>query len=312
MKKLLFTGGGGAGNEAISRLLSDRYEIHFADADVHAIDPVIPADRRHAIPFASDPGFADRLCELAEKLEVDLLVPGVDEELPLVADLVDAGRISALLPPAAFVRRNLDKFTSMQFLEKLGLAPRTVLAEEAEAIGFPCIVKPRQGRGSRGVSVIRSAEKLAAYLTLSEGAEGSCIAQELGQGEEFTVMMAADSEGALRAIVPVAVGIKRGITLRAKTCRDDVVEEACSKVHAADPVPGSYNVQLIRQEDGRVLVFEINPRVSTTLCLGVAAGVNPIELFLQEPTGAGPTLRPFTENLQLHRFWVNRLTTDCA
>ena len=51
--KLLFTGGGGAGNEALYRLLGDRYEAHFADADVAAIAQSIPVERRHAIPMAN-------------------------------------------------------------------------------------------------------------------------------------------------------------------------------------------------------------------------------------------------------------------
>ncbi len=329
MKKILFTGGGGAGSEALFRLLGDRYETHFADADRQAIDPSISEERRHEIPFANDPAFADRLCEFFhstsgreageqrqqrseakwQTLEIDLLVPGVDEELPLVAGLVEESRVSALLPPKAFVETHLDKASSMRFLEPLGIAPQTVPAEEAAEIGFPCIVKPRSGRGSRGVAVIKSPEQLAAYLTFHEAEPGTVIAQELGLGQEFTVMMAADSVGMLRAVVPVEVGIKRGITLRAETVRDETVEAACRKIHEANPVPGCYNIQLIRQENGRILVFEINPRVSTTMCLGVAAGVDPIAIFLDELTGEGGLL-PFTENLQLRRHWANQLAVD--
>lgn len=308
MKKILFTGGGGAGNEALLRLIGDRYELHFADADRQAIDPAIPEDRRHEIPFANVPDFGKKLTDLFQTLEIDLLVPGVDEELSLVAALAEEGRLAALLPPKSFVDRHLDKASSMQWLGEL--APKTVPVEKAESLGFPCIVKPRSGRGSRGVSVIKSAEQMAAYLTFHEAEPETVIAQEMGIGQEFTVMMAADSAGTLRAVVPVAVGIKRGITLRAETRRDAVVEEACCKVHAADPVPGCYNIQLILQDDGRVLVFEINPRVSTTLCLGVAAGANPLDIFLQEPTGTAPVSRPFTEGLKLRRFWVNRFAMD--
>ena len=42
MKKILFTGGGGTGNEAIYRLLSSKYEVNFADADLKAISNSIP------------------------------------------------------------------------------------------------------------------------------------------------------------------------------------------------------------------------------------------------------------------------------
>ncbi len=302
MKKILFTGAGGAGSEALFRLLSDRREIHFADADTQAIDPVIPEDRRHQIPFANDPTFGKKLSDLFQTLEIDLLVPGVDEELPPVAALVEAGRLHALLPPKRFVETHLDKLASARALG--GSAPRTVPAEEAETLGFPCLVKPRRGRGSRGVAVIRSVRQLEGYLALYGTEPESAVAQELATGREYTVLMAADTAGNLRAIVPVAVEVKRGITLRAHTARDRAVEEACRAVHAADPVSGCYNIQLMRDSGGRVRIFEINPRVSTTLCLGVAAGVDPVEIFLSPPAGGG--LLPFREALQLRRHWINR------
>ena len=38
--RLLFTGGGGAGNEAIFRFLGDQYELYFADAVLEQIAPL--------------------------------------------------------------------------------------------------------------------------------------------------------------------------------------------------------------------------------------------------------------------------------
>ena len=59
--RLLFTGGGGAGNEAIHRLLKDRYDLHFADACASAFSPTLPMDKCHEIPLARDPRFAERI-----------------------------------------------------------------------------------------------------------------------------------------------------------------------------------------------------------------------------------------------------------
>ena len=53
----------------------------------------------------------------------------------------------------------------------------------------------------------------------------------------------ADRRGVLRAIVPVKVGLKRGITLRAETDPDAAVTAACRAIHAASPVPGCFNIQ---------------------------------------------------------------------
>lgn len=90
MIKVLFTGGGGAGSEALFRLLGDKYEVHFGDADVVAIDPMIPEDRRHELPWASDPMFVDKMSDLCRRLNIDLLIPGVDEELLSLARNADS------------------------------------------------------------------------------------------------------------------------------------------------------------------------------------------------------------------------------
>ena len=309
MIKLLFTGGGGAGNEAIYRLLSDRYECHFADADPSAIDDAIPADKRHAIPLAQDAGFAKMVASLCCALGVDLLVPGVDEELPKMASIArSVPAMKILAPDSVFIAQMSDKLSMIRALDAAGLpAPWTFQANERALVRFPAIAKPRNGRGSRGVRVVASEAELDAYLLL-EGLEAdNILLQELGYGTEYTVQMIADFHGVLRAVVPVEVEIKRGITLRAKTVENSMVDDACRAIHAAYPTGGCYNIQLILSNDGKILPFEINPRISTTFCLSVAAGVDPIAISL----GLGPNISEtvaFRAGVTLRRHWRNSLS----
>ena len=132
------------------------------------------------------------------------------------------------------------------------------------------------------------------------------IVQELLQGQEYTVMMAADQTSHLRAVVPVKVRLKRGITLRAETDRDEKVIAACVAIHAAHPVTGCFNVQLVKTKEGDVKPFEINPRISTTTCLALAAGVDFIDMYLGSGQATNLTmsgLASFQDNLQLKRSW---------
>ncbi|MGB1548652.1 MAG: ATP-grasp domain-containing protein [Alphaproteobacteria bacterium] len=302
MKKLLFTGGGGAGNEAIFRLLGERYDIHFADADPDAIDPSIPADRRHGIPLAKASGFGDAVATLCQRLGIDLLIPGVDEELPHLAARTD---VSVLLPDAAYVSTMLDKLESVRALAAKGLdSPRTARADESWS-SFPCIAKPRDGRGSRHVEVLRAPSQVAAYLELTGYVAENVVLQELLTGQEYTVLMAADLKARLHATVIVRVEVKRGITLRAEVVHGDAIAEACRHVHEALPARGCYNIQLMQDETGRVIPFEINPRISTTFCLGLAAGVDPIAVYLQN-TLPGP-LQTGRAGTRLGRFWTNHI-----
>ena len=315
-KRLLFTGGGGAGSEALGRLLSKRYEVHFADADNDAKPYSVPSTHWHQVPSASAPAFCEELNRLCRDLGVDILIPGVDEELLPVSQARDGMVCEVLVPPAEFVKAHLDKLKSNSLLLAHGLpVPKSEPLLEHRDVPYPCIVKPRQGRGSRGVAIVHSEQELRAHVVLSRRRPEDFIVQELLLGQEYTVMMAADRVGQLCAVVPVKVGIKKGVTLRAETDRDERVIAACVAIHAAQPVPGCYNIQLMKAETGDVKPFEINPRISTTACLALAAGVDFVDVYLggaKDQSCRERGLLPFRVSLGLRRSWHNEFVELCS
>jgi len=306
MIKVLFTGGGGAGNEALYRLLQSRYTLHFGDADVAAIDPNIPNDRRHQLPWASDPDYVGKMSDLCRRLDIDLLIPGVDEELlALARGAIALAPTRLLLPHADYVETMLDKLHMIEALsaKKIAAPISQTLADDLQDIDFPCISKPRNGRGSRDVRVLHSSiDALSLKATLGAFASQT-IVQEKIDGVEYTVQMIANAHRRLCAVVPVRVEIKRGITLRAETEAEPRVIMACRAIHEAVSTGGCYNIQLMLTPEGDVLPFEINPRISTTLCLVVAAGIDPIGIFLERIRYED--IPQFITGIQLRRHWSN-------
>lgn len=302
----MFTGGGGAGSEALHRLLRGRYEPHFADADRRARPHGVPSEAWHQVPLPSSPDFLPELIRLCAGLGVDALIPGVDEELLAIARSRDSVAPDVVLPPLTFVETHLDKLQSNATLERLGVAvPETESMPERRRVRPPCIVKPRRGRGSRDVAVVRTAEELRAHVLLTRRPDEEFIVQERLVGQEYTVTMVADRVARLRAIVPVKVGLKRGITLRAETDNDPAVMAACAAIHAAQPVSGCFNIQLVKTASGAIMPFEINPRISTTMCLAVAAGIDFVALYLDAAVAPPAGLAAFERGMALRRSWHN-------
>jgi carbamoyl-phosphate synthase large subunit len=305
-KTLLFTGGGGAGTQAMLRLLRGSYDVHFADADPNARPYPVSLSSWHVIPMASDPDFIGQLRRVCGDLAVDVLVPGVDEELLPISRARDTMPCDVLLPSTEFIETHLDKLASHERLKARGLpTPATEALADHGRIQFPCVVKPRRGRGSRDVAIVRSADELRAHLVICRRPPADFIIQELLDGQEYTVTVVADRGRVLRAVVPVKVGIKRGITIRAETDHDDAVIAACRSIHAADPVAGCFNIQLFENPSGDVKPFEINPRISTTTCLAVAAGVDFVGCYVGGGRRHGHGLAPFRNGLRLRRSWHN-------
>lgn len=302
--RLLMTGGGGAGTEGLERLWRDVHEVHFADADPAAIPPSVPSHRRHGIPMAG-PQWPAAIADLCRSLSIEVLVATVDEELPFVPTVVDlVPTLQPLVPSATFVRLMKDKLSSMVALREAGLdAPRTQTLDRAADIGFPCLVKPRDGRGSRGVHILDTQRQLEGYAALSGRPADQLVVQEVLKGQEWTVYVSADRGGRLRSVVPMRVDLKRGVTVRAETVFHPGIIDYCRAIHDRFPTAGPFNVQLMETVDGRLAAFEVNPRVSTTLCLAVAAGADPVADFtLAEQTAA---LRPFVAGVRLRRNWLN-------
>jgi carbamoyl-phosphate synthase large subunit len=313
MLNILFTGGGGSGNEALWRLLGESYILHFGDADKLSIDPGIPEDRRHQLPWAADHDFVSKISGLCQRLDIDVLIPGVDEELLVLArnEKLLAPTL-LLLPHADYVKTMLDKLHMITALSqnKIPVPQSMTLADDFKRFHFPCISKPRSGRGSRGVKILNSIQEAVALKAAAGDSAERILLQEYLEGIEYTVQMIADSKGQLCAIVPVKVGIKRGITIRAETESEPRVIAACQEIHQVIPTRGCYNIQLILTAEGKVFPFEINPRVSTTLCLVVASGVDPVSQFIQGKESKRPP--SFQAGLQLQRHWTNHFIKGAA
>ncbi|ARP94071.1 UDP-4-amino-4,6-dideoxy-N-acetyl-beta-L-altrosamine N-acetyltransferase [Bordetella genomosp. 13] len=306
--KVLFTGGGGSASQSLQEQWSERYELYFADANPEAFPPGIPQSRRCVIPLARDPAFTETVAALCKRERIDLIVPGVDEELLAFARMHGApGWPRIMLPETKFIEQMLDKLVSAQAIEAAGLdVPMTRPLERASEVGFPLIAKPRTGRGSRGVMRLDRPEQVAAYLALQAGKPEDFIAQQLVLGDEYTVCVAADGGILPREVIPVRAMEKRGITLRAKTDRATSVIEYAKAFQAHFRASGCYNIQCMLTPDGKVLPFEVNPRISTTFVLAIATGFDPIPMAL----GGEIEMGKFERHAEwsLHRSWFSAIT----
>lgn len=304
--RILFSGGGGAGNEVLWRMLSDRYDLFFGDAEIDSINPLIPEDRRIELPWASDFKYVHKIAALCKKHNIDLLVPGVDEELTPLADCSqELKKIKLFLPDSCYVRTMLDKLHMINTLKIKGInVPFTKKASDGlDNLSFPCIIKPRVGRGSRGVAVLHDEREAGNFIKMLDAQANEYILQEKMNGVEYTVQMISDEKTRLRAIVPVKVLSKRGITLSAVVDPEKSVIKMCRSLHESFPTKACYNIQLILSDDGLVRPFEINPRISTTFCLTIASGIDPFNLFLHSETENELLLG--REGITLRRFWNN-------
>ncbi len=301
--RVLMTGAGGAGTIEIIRSLrqSGRYEVVVADAGRHSFGFHL-ADRAYVIPFGAAESFSAVFGDLIQTEAPDFIIPLVDEEIPKVHALVNdrfAGKPKVLGPKLAFCELALDKWRMASALESAGLGTAiSALASEVPAdFPFPAIVKPRAGRGSRGVALVRDRQELSAYLGKAALSAPSYIVQEHCKGREFTTSVIVGLNGDLLGVVPKEAVDKRGITQVGVTRRVPVIDELCAAIQSRFRADGPFNVQLMLGDDGVPRVFEVNPRYSTTVALTLASGIDEVDVVMRH--ALGEKVRPLSYRADL-------------
>lgn len=289
--RVLITGAGGAGTIEILRSLrrTGRYELAVADASRHAFGFHL-ADRAYVIPFGADVAFAEVFAGLLEREAPSFVIPLVDEEIPKVHALVRerfASTTRVVGPRSEFCDLALDKWRMANALDKAGLsgAHSALASELPESFPFPAIVKPRSGRGSRGVATLRTRADLDSYLADAPLEASRYIVQERCTGREFTTSVVVGLNGELLGVIPKEAVDKRGITQVGVTRRVPAIDALCADLQRALRADGPFNVQLMLGDDGVPRVFEVNPRYSTTVALTLAAGVDEVDVVMRHASG---------------------------
>jgi carbamoyl-phosphate synthase large subunit len=301
--RILLTGAGGPSTEAVLKLWSPKHELFFADAKIDSITPQVSSDKKLFVPYANDKQFLQSIIDLTTKLQIDILISQVDEELPLLAGNKERFNPTLLLvPDENFINLFLDKLQSgIKMNENRILEPGTkVLNNESKFEGLPVIFKPCFGRGSRSIFSVDTQKEFDALKNYLLTQEEIFITQQKIQGDEYSVQVLANSNGILKGITPILIKGKRGSTTSGVVSNNREVIKACLDFHQVFKTSGTYNIQLMLK-GAQAYIFEVNPRVSTTMCVSLFGGSDPVDIYLD--SGTEENIKYVSEGTKLQRHW---------
>ena len=274
--------------------------------DVNELSPgVHVADQAYQVPLATDPGYLDVLASVCEGEQVRLLVPTIDDELPLFGAALD--RFAALGTRVAASDRQTaticdDKFVTCHYLASHGIPvadsflPETLPAD----VTFPVFVKPRTGRGSVGAFAARTRRELDFFSTYVDRP----VIQHYLDGPEYTIDVLCDYEGRVLSVVPrERIIIRAGTSDRGRTVDNPALIDVGVDCAHALRILGAANVQC-RVIDGQPVVFEVNPRFSGGIPLTIAAGADFPRMLLELELGhrVVPRIGQFMADLWMTNF----------
>ena len=279
-------------------------------SDVNPLSPAIHvADRAYRGPLSCDPGYLDAVAHLCRCERIGLIVPTIDDELPLFA----AGEtrfarlgIRVAVSPEPTVQICNDKYLTCRHLRQAGIpaAASFVPGELPVRPTLPAFVKPRCGRGSIGAFAARTTDELDFFCRYV----ADPVVQDYLDGPEYTIDMLCDFDGRPLSVVPrERVVVRAGVIDRGRTVNDPALIRLGVHCAALLPFAGAVNVQC-RTVAGVPTVFEINARFSGGIALTVAAGADFPGMLVDLALGrtVAPAIGGFTGDLWMTNWESSR------
>ncbi len=283
-------------------------EVHGADATrlspgMHCVD------KAHLVSRISSGRYIDDLLGLIRKRRIDLLIPLLDPELPLLADAVDrfAERgCRALVSSPRVISICTDKLATYEALRDARIdTPKTWLWKEIAARKrhrFPYFLKPRAGSAGVGNHVIRDRTELDTFGRSVPDA----IVQEFVHGIEHTMDVYTGLDGQPRCVVPRRrLEVRTGEVSKALIVKDQgIMAVGAHVVETLGGCRGVVTVQCIVTARGTIRVIEINPRFGGGAPLAIHAGANFPKWILAEHLGRRLRINPtgFRDDVAMLRF----------
>ncbi len=307
--RVLVTACGAPGAPGIIKSLraSKRTDLEIFGADMNPFAVGFSmVDRGFTVPAGVSPKYIPRMLELARAEKIDVILPlSTDELVPLAenrADFAEAGiKVCVSSPESLHIANN--KANLYNFLRNNGVSIPDFRVVESfgefedavHALGYPDIpvcFKPEVSNGGRGFRVLKTGvDKLHLLLktkpnstitTLEEIAPilrdadpfPRLLVSEYLSGDEYSADLLVRNGEPLVIIPRSRVVIKLGIAFIGRTEKNEAIMSQAARISRKIGLDYNINMQFMYSRDGVPKIVEINPRVSGTIVLCTAAGVN--------------------------------------
>lgn len=274
---VLVTGVGGNVGQGVLRVLrSLPHDLFIVGTNTSAVSGGNHlCDVVRKVPFSTDDGYVASLEQLCSSWEVQLIVPTTDLETVVLTSN------RATLPPVAASPHDtcalfLDKWLTFQAFASEGIPfASSVLPSGWQGQFDSCIVKPRQGRGSRGIST--DPEDPRAW-------SDDFVVQQRVEGPELTVGFYVDADRDLIGFIALERSLRAGATDICSTTAtyDDDLVVLLRQISELHPIRGSCNVQLRADPKRGLVPFEVNCRISGTNAIRHLLGFRDVQYTLEE------------------------------
>lgn len=281
----------------------------------HSMDGML--DEIIKVSRVSDERYVDELLKICNEFDVDVLLPGISDELILLANRKkEFEEIGTKIPLSNIEALEIctNKYKFYEFMKNNEILKTDFYivnnVEEydnaASALGFPqnaFVLKATVSSGSRGVRIIdpkKSRSDILFYekpsslytsfedlrsILVESGEFPEMMAMQYLSGEEYSVDVLADN-GKVRYICGRESNVvNASIPMEATLREDKDAYRICEKCVEKLGLHGNIDFDFKYNDSGEAILMEINPRRAATMSVFMEGGLNLIYLCIKQELG---------------------------
>jgi carbamoyl-phosphate synthase large subunit len=279
MHTILVTGiGGNVGQGILRNLQSLSHSFHLIGTNVKQVSAGNHlCNKVYVTPYAYEANFIATIQQICATEKVDLIIPSTDYEAYYLG--LHQDKIAAIVAssPAETTQICLDKYVTWQKFSATNIpfAESFLPSQYQENIFAEIVVKPREGRGSRHI-----------YFNPlhSKQFDDTYMVQKRYFGKEITTVFYITQENKLHGSITFDRELENGATTYCEVNPnyDELVTPILEQIKNNFVIRGSCNLQSIVTDDGIVMPFEVNCRISGTNSIRSQFGFKDVEYTVDE------------------------------
>jgi len=264
------------------------------------------ADAHFVLPHCLSDEFPGALAQLCREHEIAVVIPTIDTELQVLGSLADeflTAGVTLLVSDVEIINACRDKRKTSVFFSRYGLDAPEIYSQDN--IQFPTLVKPYDGSRGVGVQLVESRNELTAKA--QENSKNMfCQYIDHAEHSEFTCDLYFDKNGYLKCVLPrQRLEVRDGEVAKARSVKNEIVEELFEKLQRVEGIRGCVNVQLFRHNvTHKKWYIEMNPRFGGGYPLTQLAGADFQAWIIDEHIGKQtiPEFRDWQDGLTMLRY----------
>jgi len=249
----------------INELKNSNFKVIGYDVNPFSVGFYL-CDNSYVVPKGDEPEFLENILHICDTEKPNILCPNTESELLVLSknkEKLDEMGVIPFFPDYDSVSICADKLETEKKFNEIGVP--FVRTYNNDDIVYPCILKPRSGKGSQNVFKINSQNELEFFKDKVDDS----ITQEFIDGTEFSVDVYSDLNGIPFSIIPrERIQTESGISIKGMTIFEEEIIEYCDKIARSLKLIGPSCIQCIKNKNETKFI-EVNTRFGGGLILSI-------------------------------------------